>query len=143
MTIPPPPTGDSINWITDIFSWEKLSYLTTVLSLTSLGAIVPLYGVLKKRHCNMKDAQQKEEDERIIDLATEVSQKLEQKLDAHAVTQEQLKDKIEITDRDNKTIISSLQELVKDFKSFKEQQERVNAKVEYIDQVFRTKIRLH
>lgn len=135
-------TAHTANWIADIFSWEKMYYVATVISLIGAGTIVPIYQAIKKRHCKMKDEQNEKTEVKIVNIATDVSKKLESKLDQHIATQEELKDKIEIQDRDNKTIIYNLKELVSDFKEFKEEQQTVNAKVNYIDAIIRKSIKL-
>ena len=102
----------------------------------------------------MRDLNIKKNNDNIEKIATEVSNKLDDKLDEKIEQQQQaigtfsesmdkIFEKLDNQDKHNKDILSTLRTLTSDFHNFKDEQVKVNAKVDYIDNIFRNLITLN
>lgn len=96
----------------------------------------------------MRDFNTKRKNDNIKEIATQVSNALENKLNQKIEQQslaiesisqnmKDLSEKLDHQDKQNKAILTTIRRLSSDFDTFNEEQIRVNAKVDYIDNIFR------
>lgn len=116
----------------DLFSWEKLASVVTVFSL-AIGGALPLWNMARKKHKEKLLAKGKMEIERINIIAKKATEPIERKLDDQVKKQEQLSDKLEDSEKDTKAILSTVRTLAKDLHSFSNDQQKINAKIHFMD----------
>ena len=135
-------------------SWEQWSYIASIYSVFIAGGLIPLTLYLRKKIKAMRDFNTKRKNDNIKEIATEVSNALENKLNQKieqqslaigslSETMKKISEKMDHQDKQNKAILTTIRRLSSDFDTFKEQQVRVNAKVDYIDNIFRNLITLN
>lgn len=132
-------------------NWEQWSHIATIFSVVITGGLVPLSFYLARKIKNMREFNAKKRNENIKEIATQVSHALDDKLnqkieqqsqaiESVSETMEKLSQKLDHTDKQNKAILTTIRRLSSDFDSFKSQQVRVNAKVDFIDDIFRNHV---
>jgi hypothetical protein len=140
-----------INGTGPFTSWEQWSNIATVFSVFIASGLIPLSIYLNRKYKSMRDLNIKKNNDNIEKIATEVSNALDNKLDEKIEQQSQaigtfsesmdkIYEKLDNQDKHNKDILTTLRTLTSDFHNFKDEQLRVNAKVDYIDNIFRNLI---
>lgn len=122
----------SLAWMFDLFSWEKLASVVTVFSL-AIGGALPLWNMARKRRKEAIEAKKQAEIERVTEIAKQATAPIEHKLDEQVKKQDELTTKIQSTEKDTKAILSTVRTLVKEFHSYKGQQEKINTKIYFMD----------
>lgn len=136
-----PPFGGFANW-------EQWAYLSAIYSSFVAGGLIPLIIYLRKKYKAMRDFKTKRKNDNIKEIATEVSNALENKLNQKIEQQslaiesisesmKKLSEKLDHQENQNKAILTTIRRLSSDFDNFTDQQIRVNTKVDYIDNIFR------
>lgn len=136
-----PPFGGFANW-------EQWSNIATIFSVFISTGLIPLTYFLHKKIKAMRDFNTKRKNDNIKEIATQVSNALENKLNQKIEQQslaiesisqnmKDLSEKLDHQDKQNKAILTTIRRLSSDFDTFNEEQIRVNAKVDYIDNIFR------
>lgn len=132
-------------------NWEQWSNIASVFSVFIAGGLIPLTLYLNKKIKSMRDYNTKRKNDNIKEIATKVSDVVENKLnlkieqqsqaiESISKTMEKLSEKLDHQDKQNKAILSTIRRLTSDFHNFKDEQIRVNAKVDYVDNIFRNYI---
>ncbi|MDR4490804.1 MAG: hypothetical protein R2685_07870 [Candidatus Nitrosocosmicus sp.] len=132
-------------------SWDNWSSIATVFSVFVASGLIPLSIYLGKKVKAMRDFNTKKKNNNIKEIATKVSDALEDKLNKKIEQQSlaiesvakclsDISEKMGSQDKQNKDILTTLRTLSSDFHHYKDNQVTVNAKVDYIDQIFRNVI---
>lgn len=131
--------SNGLSWLFDIFSWERLSNVATVISLVSLSIFVPLFQYFKKQRCNVLKIKAEKERERIEKIAEGVTAPIIDRLEKQDKNQEDIKIKQEQNDRDTRDILSTVRSLASSFHKSQDVQAKLNAKVYFMDGLLRNK----
>ncbi|MDN5845516.1 MAG: hypothetical protein L0H53_04490 [Candidatus Nitrosocosmicus sp.] len=132
--------------------WQKLSNIAVVFSIFVAGGLIPLAIYLHKKYKSMRDYNTNKVNDNIKKIATEISKKIDDKLEQHIDKQEEsnelisktiqkLSEKLDDQSDQNKAILSTVRTLTKDFHDFKDKQIEINAKVSYIDDIIRQNLK--
>lgn len=135
-------------------SWEQWSNIATTFSVFIASGLIPLSIYLHRKIKSMRDINTQKNNDNIKEIATEVSNALDDKLDEKIEQQQQaigtfsesmdkIFEKLDNQDKHNKDILTTLRTLTSDFHNFKDEQVKVNAQVDYIDNIFRNLITLN
>jgi hypothetical protein len=122
----------SASWLFDVFSWERLASVATVFGL-GIGGAIPLYNMLKKNREKKRLEKEQEEKERICNIAQETINPIKAKIDETIQRHEEIADKMQQNDKDTKDTLSTVRSLVKEFHAYKNQQEKINTKIYFMD----------
>lgn len=125
-------SSNMASWFFDIFSWERLASVATVFSL-AIGGVLPFSNMIKKRRKDQKEAKEKEEIEKIKTIAKDVTVNIEAKLNEQIDKHEDMRYKMQQAEKDNKAILSTVRTLVKEFHSYKNEQQKINTKIYFMD----------
>lgn len=132
-------------------SWEQWAYVASIFSAFVLAGLIPFTRYVSNKYKAMKAFNTNKQNENISKIATKVSDTVENKLNekideqSQAITDvsksmEKLSRKLDDGDKQNKAILSTVRTLTKDFHDFRNKQIEINAKVSYMDDVFRQRL---
>jgi hypothetical protein len=122
----------SASWLFDVFSWERLASVATVFGL-GIGGAIPLFNMLKKNREKKRLDKEEKEQERIASIAKETVGPIADKLDKTIQRHEEIADKLQQNDKDTRDTLSTVRSLVKEFHAYKNQQEKINTKIYFMD----------
>lgn len=131
--------------------WSLFDNVASVFSVFILAGLVPFTHFLYKKYKQMKIIQTNRDNDNIKNIALDVAKSIEDKLNSHIETQtkanqetvkalENLCRKLDDQNKQNRDILSITKTLTKDFHAFKDRQIEVNAKVDYMDHVFKSRL---
>ena len=131
----------STNWLFDIFSWEHLMAVTTVFALLTTTAIVPMWQLIKKRNAEKAKILDEKETAKIKAITEEIVKPVAEKINKHDDKLNQLQEAAKENDRDTRDTLNTLKDLTKEFQQYRSQQDKLNAKLYFLEGSYRNNAR--
>lgn len=128
------------DWLFDVFSWDKLSAIITVVAFIGTSLMLPLYNSLRKRQQKAQEIRDKQLEDKIRQMIADGSKHTCDKLTVQGNKIGELQNAIENNNEKTDNLAHSLKTLNTNFEGFRNSQIEINNKIYYIDGVVKSKL---